>query len=37
MENLRHTGSSIMGFTIIDAKNYELAKASGEMSPVNMT
>ena len=34
MEDLRHTGSSIIGFTILDVKNYELAKTSGEMSQV---
>ena len=34
MEDLRHTGSSIMGFTILDAKNYESAKAKGDMSQV---
>ena len=34
MEDLRHTGSSIIGFTILDVRNYELAKTSGEMSQV---
>ena len=34
MEDLKHTGSSIMGFTILDIKNYELAKSSGEMNQV---
>jgi hypothetical protein len=34
MEDLRHTGSSIIGFTLLDAKNYESAKVKGEMSQV---
>ena len=34
MEDLKHTGSSIMGFTILDIKNYELAKSSGELNQV---
>ena len=34
MEDLRHTGSSIMGFTILNAKNYREAKASGELTQV---
>ena len=34
MEDLRHTGSSIMGFTILNAKNYREAKSSGELSQV---
>ena len=34
MEDLRHTGSSIIGFTLLDAKNYESAKAKGELSQV---
>ena len=34
MEDLRQTGSAIMGFTILNAKNYREAKSSGELSQV---